>query len=59
MSGAKRQIQIWKGLDEDHDEINVMIQEAYDAKERGESAPLEPLDALLAGERSRFNASCG
>jgi hypothetical protein len=44
-------------LAEDHDEINSLLQEAYDAKARGESAPLEPLHILLAEERARFHAS--
>ncbi len=44
-------------LAEDHDEINALLQEAYDAKERGDSARLEPLHVLLAEERARFNAS--
>jgi hypothetical protein len=44
-------------LFEDHDEINALLQEAYDAKERGDSAPLEPLHVLLAEERTRFSAS--
>jgi hypothetical protein len=44
-------------LAEDHDEINALLKEAYDAKERGDSAPLEPLHVLLAEERTRFSAS--
>jgi hypothetical protein len=46
-------------LAEDHEEINALLQEAYDAKERGEFAPLEPLHVLLAEERARFLASQG
>ncbi len=43
----------------DHDEINALLQEAYCAKERGESAPLEPLHVLLAEERARLKAARG
>jgi hypothetical protein len=46
-------------LAEDRDEINALLQEAYDAKARGDSAPLEPLHVLLAEERARFLASQG
>lgn len=46
-------------LAEAHDEINALLQAAYDAKERGEFAPLEPLPVLLAEERARFNANRG
>jgi hypothetical protein len=46
-------------LAEDHDEINALLQEAYGAKARGESATLEPLHVLLAEERARFLASQG
>jgi len=44
---------------EGRDEINTLLQEAYDAKARGDSAPLEPLHVLLAEERARFIASQG
>ncbi len=44
-------------LAEDHDGINVPLEDAYDAKARGESAPLEPLHILLAEDRARFLAS--
>jgi hypothetical protein len=44
-------------LAEDHREIDPLLQEAYSAKDRGDSAPLEPLHVLLAEERTRFNAS--
>lgn len=44
-------------LAEDHDEINALLQEAYDARALGKSAPLEPLHILLAEERARFHAS--
>ena len=43
----------------DHDEINALLREAYDAKARGESAPLEPLHILLAEVRARFHANHG
>jgi hypothetical protein len=46
-------------LAEDHAEINALLREAYDAKARGESAPLEPLHILLAEERARFSAGRG
>jgi hypothetical protein len=46
-------------LAEDRDEINALLQAAYDAKVRGDSAPLEPLHVLLAEERSCFSASRG
>jgi hypothetical protein len=46
-------------VEQDHDEINDLLQQAYDARERGESAPLEPLHILLAEERARFDASRG
>jgi plasmid stabilization system protein ParE len=42
---------------EDHDEINALLREAYDAKDRGECARLEPLHVILAQERTRFNSS--
>ncbi len=44
---------------EDHDEINALLREAYDAKDRGECARLEPLHVILAQERTRFNSSRG
>ena len=44
-------------LAEGHDEINALLQEAYDAKARGESALMEPLHILLAEERACFHAS--
>jgi len=46
-----------RALADAHDEIDALLQQAYDAKQRGESAPLEPLQVLLAEERIRFNAS--
>jgi hypothetical protein len=46
-------------LAEDIDEINDLLQEAYDEKARGEFAPLEPLHILLAEERARFKANRG
>lgn len=46
-------------LAEDRDEIDALLQEAYDARARGDSAPLEPLHILLAEERARFKASQG
>lgn len=42
-----------------HDEISGLLQEAYDARARGEFAPLEPLHVLLAEERARFKARHG
>ncbi len=46
-------------LVQDRVEIDDLLQEAYEAKERGEFAPLEPLHVLLAEERARVKASQG
>ncbi len=40
-------------LAEDIDEINDLLQEAYDEVARGECAPLEPLDVLLREARDQ------
>jgi hypothetical protein len=40
-------------LDEDLDEINVLLEEAYEEVARGEFAPLEPLHVLLQQAREQ------
>ncbi len=37
-----------------HDEIEALLEEARQAKKRGEVAPLEPLHAFLRRARERF-----
>jgi hypothetical protein len=37
----------------DTDEINALLQEAYEEVDRGECAPLEPLHVLLKKARER------
>jgi hypothetical protein len=39
---------------QNHDEINALLKAAYDARQHGESALLEPLHVLLVEERTRF-----
>ena len=44
-------------LDEQHDEVVAMLAEARAQWERGEFAPLAPLDAFLNEEREHFEAA--
>ena len=38
------------------EEVNALLQEAYNEIASGECAPLEPLHVLLAEERERYSA---
>ncbi len=45
-----------KRLDARHDEIEAMLREAREGRERGAFAALEPLHAFLRRARNRFKA---